>query len=88
MKLKSEVEKAAFDSEKLKSEISETRSLLVNCLVEKEKLNSQLVLAENSAASALEYFKESNLFDDLPEDEEDLGTEEEADDSSEGSEAI
>ncbi|GAA0186556.1 hypothetical protein LIER_33844 [Lithospermum erythrorhizon] len=88
MKLKSQVEKAAFDSEKLNAEISETRSLLENCLVEKEKLNSQLVLDENSAASAVEDFKESNLFDNLPEDEEDLGAEEEEDDASEGSKDI
>ncbi|GAA0171088.1 hypothetical protein LIER_25204 [Lithospermum erythrorhizon] len=88
IKLKSEVEKAVFDSEKLKAEISETRSLLENFLVEKEKLNSHLVLAENSPASDVEDFKQSNLFDDLPEDEEDLGAEEEEDDASECSEDI
>ncbi|GAA0176493.1 hypothetical protein LIER_29474 [Lithospermum erythrorhizon] len=71
-KLKSEVDllkensqKATLDSEKIKAKLSETRSLLEDCLAEKENLNSRLFLAENSAASAIEDFKGSSEYVEL-----------------------
>ncbi|GAA0143104.1 hypothetical protein LIER_03863 [Lithospermum erythrorhizon] len=65
MKLKSEAERAALDSKKFKAELRETRSLLEDCLAEKESLSSRLVSAETSAASAVEDFKESREYIDL-----------------------
>ncbi|GAA0164110.1 hypothetical protein LIER_19823 [Lithospermum erythrorhizon] len=64
-KLKSEEERATLDSEKFKAELSEAQSLLEDCLAEKENLTSRLVLAENSAASAVEDFKGSSEYVEL-----------------------
>ncbi|GAA0159973.1 hypothetical protein LIER_16631 [Lithospermum erythrorhizon] len=104
-KLKSEVDtlkecsqKATLDFEKTKVELSETRSLLEDCLAEKESMNSRLFLVENSVASAVEDFKGSSelgddyvvdLFDDIPDDDdEDVGADEEDIDACEGGEDV
>ncbi|GAA0166636.1 hypothetical protein LIER_21748 [Lithospermum erythrorhizon] len=65
VKLKSEVEQETSDSEKLKAELSETRSLMEDCLAENESLNSCLLAVENSASSAIKDFKESGEYVDL-----------------------
>ncbi|GAA0138896.1 hypothetical protein LIER_00552 [Lithospermum erythrorhizon] len=90
--------KATLDSEKIKVELSKTRSLLEDCLAEKESLNSRIFLAENSAASAVEDFKGSSevggdyvvdLFDDIPnDDDEDVGADYGDSDASEGDEDV
>ncbi|GAA0153745.1 hypothetical protein LIER_11911 [Lithospermum erythrorhizon] len=60
--LKDNSQKAALNFEKIKAELSEARSRLDSCLVEKRELNSRLFLVENLAASPVEDFKGSSEY--------------------------
>ncbi|GAA0171706.1 hypothetical protein LIER_25679 [Lithospermum erythrorhizon] len=90
--LKESSQKTTQDFEKTKAELLEIRSLLEDCLAEKESMNSRLFAAETSATSPLKTSRRAvrdeyvvDLFDDIPEDDdEDVSVDNEDGDASEG----